>query len=152
MTKYYDIYTQIPGIKPCPQVWITAEDKMDIINQFLRKRDFIEIHSIVATDVKELSYIDTILCKKEYFAYMVESQYEGEHMNEEKRTKQVKQVVKTALNTVIMISYFATVAAIIWSIWDQREIVVNAAVTALTVLVTTWLFKLALLVEKELWR
>ena len=32
MTKYYDIYTQIPGIKPCPQMWITAESKMDIID------------------------------------------------------------------------------------------------------------------------
>lgn len=60
--------------------------------------------------------------------------------------------MKTFLNAVIVISYFSTVAAIIWSIWDQREIVVNAAVTALTVLVTTWLFKLVLLVEKELWR
>lgn len=79
MTKYYDIYTQIPGIKPCPQMWITAESKMDIIDQFLRKRDFIEIHDIVGTDVKELSCTDTILCKKEYFACMVESRYEGEH-------------------------------------------------------------------------
>lgn len=60
--------------------------------------------------------------------------------------------MKTFLNAAIVISYFSTVAAIIWSIWDQREIVVNAAVTALTVLVTTWLFKLVLLVEKELWR
>lgn len=58
--------------------------------------------------------------------------------------------MKKFLNVAIAISYFATVAAIIWSIWDQREIVVNAAVTALTVLVTTWLFKLVLLVEKEL--
>lgn len=79
MTKYYDIYTQIPGIKPFPQMWITAEDKMDIINQFLRKRDFIDIRYIVGTDVKELSNAETLICRKEYFAYMVESQYEGEH-------------------------------------------------------------------------
>lgn len=75
MTKYYDIYTRIPDVKPFPQMWVTAESKMDIIDQLLRKRDFIEIHKIVATDVKELSYIDTILCKKEYFAYMVESRH-----------------------------------------------------------------------------
>lgn len=78
MTKYYDIYTRIPDVKPFPQMWVTAEDKMDIINQFLRKRDFIDIHDIVGTDAKELSYIDTIICKKEYFAYMVESRYEGD--------------------------------------------------------------------------
>lgn len=82
MTKYYDIYTQIPGIKRCPQVWVTAESKMDIINQFLRKRDFIEIHKIVATTAKELSRTNTILCKQEYFMCMVESRYEGEHNDE----------------------------------------------------------------------
>lgn len=78
MTKYYDIYTQIPGIKRCPQVWITAEDKMDIINQLLRKRDFIYIHDIVATNVMELSCTNTILCKQEYLICMVESQYRRE--------------------------------------------------------------------------
>lgn len=152
MAKYFDVYTQIPGIKPCPQVWITAEDKMDIINQFLRKRDFIDIHNIVATDVKELSNTKTLICRKEHFACIVESQYEGEHMNEEKRTKQVKQVAETTLNAAIVISFFATFAAIIWLVWDQREIVFNTAVTALIVFVATWLFKLILLVEKELWR
>lgn len=75
MTKYYDIYTRIPGIKPCPQVWITAEDKMDIINQLLRKRDFIYIHNIVATDAKALSNTKTIICKQEYFICIVESRY-----------------------------------------------------------------------------
>lgn len=79
MTKYYDIYTQIPGIKPCPQVWMVEEDKMDIINQFLRKRNFIEIHNIIATDVKALSNTKTIICRQEYFICMVESQHEGEH-------------------------------------------------------------------------
>lgn len=74
MTKYYDIYTRIPDVKPFPQMWVTAEDKMDIIEQFLRKRDFIDIHNIVATDVKALSHTKTLICKKEYFAYMVESQ------------------------------------------------------------------------------
>ena len=74
MTKYFNVYTQIPGIKPCPQVWVTAESKMDIINQLLHKRDFIEIHDIVGTDVKALSPTKTLICKKEYFSHMVESQ------------------------------------------------------------------------------
>lgn len=78
MAKYYDIYTQIPGIKPCPQVWITAEDKMDIINQLLRKRDFIEIHKIVATTAKEQSNTKTLICRQEYFMCIVESQYRRE--------------------------------------------------------------------------
>lgn len=78
MTKCFDIYTRIPDVKPFPQMWVTAEDKIDIVDQFLSKRDFIEIHSIIATDVKELSYIDTIICKKEYFSFMVESRYLGD--------------------------------------------------------------------------
>lgn len=78
MTKYYDIYTRIPNVKPFPQMWITAADKIDIIDQFLRKRDFIDIHSIVATDVKALSPTKTLVCKQEYFVCMVESQYGGD--------------------------------------------------------------------------
>ncbi len=75
MTKHYDIYTQIPGIEPCQQVWMVEEDKMDIINQLLRKRDFIEIHNIVATTAKEQSNTKTLLCRQEYFVRMVESRY-----------------------------------------------------------------------------
>lgn len=74
MAKYYDIYTRIPDVKPFPQMWITAEDKMDIINQLLRKRDFIEIHDIVGTDAKALSPTKTLICRREYFVCMVESQ------------------------------------------------------------------------------
>lgn len=70
-------------------------------------------------------------------------------MNKGKRTK---QVAKTALNVTIMISFFATIAAIIWLVWEPRVIVLNVVATALTVLVTTWQFKLVLLVEKDLWR
>lgn len=140
MAKYYDIYTRIPDIKPFPQMWITAEDKIDIIDQFLRKRDFIDIHDIVGTDVKELSNTKTLICRKEYFACMVESQYEGEHMNKEKRTK---QVVKTALNAAIMISFFATFAALIWLVWEPRVIALNTVATALIVLVALMLCKLS---------
>lgn len=73
MTKYYDIYTQIPGIEPCPQVWMVEEDRFDVINQLLKKRNFIDIKNIVATDVKALSNTKTIICRQEYFVCMVES-------------------------------------------------------------------------------
>lgn len=75
MAKYYDIYTQIPGIKPCPQVWVVEEDRLDVINQLLKKRNFIDVKNIVATDVKALSNTKTIVCRQEYFIYMVESQH-----------------------------------------------------------------------------
>lgn len=79
MTKYYDIYTQIPGIEPCPQVWMVEEDRLDVINQLLKKRNFIDVKNIVATDVKELSNTKTIICRQEYFVCMVESRYGSEH-------------------------------------------------------------------------
>lgn len=60
MAKYYDIYTQIPGIEPCPQVWVVEEDRLDVINQLLKKRNFIDVKNIVATDVKALSNTKTI--------------------------------------------------------------------------------------------
>lgn len=75
MAKYYDIYTQIPGIKPCPQVWVVEEDRLDVINQLLKKRNFIDVKNIVATDVKALSNTKTIVCRQEYFICMVESQH-----------------------------------------------------------------------------
>lgn len=71
MTKYYDIYTQIPGISPCPQVWVTTDNILELDHGFLT------IYAIVATNVKKLSYIETLLCKQEHFVYMVESQYDG---------------------------------------------------------------------------
>ncbi|WIU42496.1 hypothetical protein LFP01_00046 [Lacfervirus LFP01] len=70
MTKYYDIYTQIPGIKPCPQKWVTAEDRLYVIDQLLKKSNFI--------DIMELSNTKTLTCRQEYFVCMVESQYRSE--------------------------------------------------------------------------
>lgn len=78
MTKYYDIYTRIPNIKPFPQMWVIAEDGLDVINQLLRKRDLIEIHKIVATTAKEQSNTKTLICRQEYFMCIVESRYEGD--------------------------------------------------------------------------
>lgn len=43
--------------------------------------------------------------------------------------------MKLFLNAAIVISFFATVAATIWLVWDQREIVLNTVVTALIVFV-----------------
>lgn len=60
--------------------------------------------------------------------------------------------MKKFLNIAIVVSFFSLVAAAIWLVWDQREVAFNTAVTALIVFVATWLFKLILLVEKELWR
>lgn len=60
--------------------------------------------------------------------------------------------MKLFLNTAIVISFFATVAATIWLVWDQREIVFNTFATALIVFVAVWLCKLVLLVAKELRR
>lgn len=78
MTKYYDIYTRIPDVKPFPQMWVIAEDGLDVINQLLRKRDFIEIHKIVATTAKEQSNTKTLICRQEYFMCIVESRYRRE--------------------------------------------------------------------------
>lgn len=76
MTKYYDIYTRIPGIKPCPQMWVVTENILDV------NRGFLNIYNIVATNVKELSNIETILLNQEYFMYMVESRYRREDEHE----------------------------------------------------------------------
>lgn len=56
------------------------------------------------------------------------------------------------LNAAIVISFFSIVASLIWLVWDQREIALNTVATALIVFVAAWLFRLVLLVEKELWR
>lgn len=63
-------------------------------------------------------------------------------MNKEKRT--TKQVVKTALNAAIVISFFATFAALIWLVWEPRVIALNTVATALIVLVALMLCKLSL--------
>lgn len=48
------------------------------------------------------------------------------------------------LNTAIMLSFFSTVAALIWLVWAQRETALNALLTALIVLVALMLCKLSL--------
>lgn len=34
MAKYFDVYTQIPGIKPCPQVWVVESNAPDKLMSF----------------------------------------------------------------------------------------------------------------------
>ncbi|MFR0592622.1 hypothetical protein ACLUWM_05065 [Limosilactobacillus mucosae] len=57
--------------------------------------------------------------------------------------------MKQFLNAAVVISFFGTIAADIWAIWDQREIVANVVATALIVFVAVWVFKLIWIVVKE---
>ncbi len=59
------------------------------------------------------------------------------------------KLMKTFLNATIMTSFFATMASLIWLVWDQREVVSKVVATALIVFVAVWLFKLVWVVVKE---
>ncbi len=58
--------------------------------------------------------------------------------------------MKQFINAAVVISFFGTIAADIWAIWDQREIVANVVATALIVFVAVWVFKLIWILIKEL--
>lgn len=58
--------------------------------------------------------------------------------------------MKRFLNIVIVASFFSVVAATIWVVWDQREVVLNVLNTALIVFATALLCKLIWIVVKEL--
>lgn len=77
MAKYYDIYTQIPGIKPRPQVWVVEDDPTDGLVSF--RDGLMQVKNIVGTTVKELSNTKLLACRKEYFMCIVESRYGSEH-------------------------------------------------------------------------
>lgn len=77
MAKYYDIYTQIPGIKPCPQVWVVESNAPDRLVSF--RSGLMHVENIVGTTVKKLSNTKLLACRQEYFMCIVESQHEGEH-------------------------------------------------------------------------
>lgn len=53
MAKYFDVYTQIPGINPCPQVWVVEDDPTDGLVSF--RDGLMYVENIVGTTVKELS-------------------------------------------------------------------------------------------------
>lgn len=57
--------------------------------------------------------------------------------------------MKNFLNIAIVVSFFSLVAAAIWLVWDQREIVSKVVATALIVFVAVWLYKLIWIVVKE---
>lgn len=77
MAKYYDVYTQIPGIKPCPQMWIVESNAPDRLVSF--RSGLMHVENIVGTTVKKLSNTKLLACRQEYFMCIVESQHEGEH-------------------------------------------------------------------------
>lgn len=76
MTKYYDIYTQIPGISPCPQMWIVKSNAPDRLVSF--RSGLMHVENIVGTTVKKISNTKLLACRQEYFMCMVESQHEGD--------------------------------------------------------------------------
>lgn len=73
MAKYYDIYTQIPGIKPCPQVWVVEGKYPDSLASF--NSGLMKVENIVGTTAKKLSNTNVLVCKQEYFVCLVESRH-----------------------------------------------------------------------------
>lgn len=58
--------------------------------------------------------------------------------------------MKQFLNAAVVISFFSLVAATIWIIWDQREVVFNAFYTALIVFTAVLVCKEVWIIAKEL--
>lgn len=58
--------------------------------------------------------------------------------------------MKQFLNAAIVISFFCTIAAAIWLVWDQREVVMNVLKTAAIVFGTALLCKEVWGLSKEL--
>lgn len=58
--------------------------------------------------------------------------------------------MKQFLNAAILISFFSVVAAAIWVVWDQREIVRNTLMTAVIVFGAVLLCKEVWVIAKEL--
>ena len=58
--------------------------------------------------------------------------------------------MKRFLNAAVVVSFFSLVAAAIWLVWDQREVVINVLKTAAIVFGSALLCKLVWIVAKEL--
>lgn len=58
--------------------------------------------------------------------------------------------MKRFLNVAIVISFFSLIAATIWIIWDQREVVINTFYTALIVFTAVLVCKEVWIIAKEL--
>lgn len=76
MAKYFDVYTQIPGIKPCPQVWVVESNAPDRLVSF--RGGLMHVENIVGTTAKKLSNTNVLVCKQEYFVCLVESRYRSD--------------------------------------------------------------------------
>lgn len=75
MTKYFDVYTRIPNVKPCPQMWIVESNAPNRLMSF--NSGLLHVENIVGTTVKKLSNTKVLVCREEYFMCIVESQYDG---------------------------------------------------------------------------
>ncbi|MGE9966168.1 hypothetical protein [Limosilactobacillus mucosae] len=58
--------------------------------------------------------------------------------------------MKKILNIAIVVSFFSLVAAAIWIVWDQREVVMNVLKTAAIVFGSALLCKEVWIIAKEL--
>ena len=58
--------------------------------------------------------------------------------------------MKLFLNVAIVVSFFSVVAATIWVVWDQREVVFNTFYTALIVFTAVLACKEVWIITKEL--
>lgn len=58
--------------------------------------------------------------------------------------------MKRFLNAAIVVSFFSLVAATIWLVWDQREVVINVLKTAAIVFGSALLCKEVWIIAKEL--
>lgn len=58
--------------------------------------------------------------------------------------------MKQFLNATLVISFFGLVAAAIWLVWDQREVVMNVLKTAAIVFGSVLLCKEVWIIAKEL--
>ena len=58
--------------------------------------------------------------------------------------------MKKFLNAAVVISFLSLVAATIWVVWDQREVVFNTFNTALTVFAAVLVCKEVWIITKEL--
>lgn len=58
--------------------------------------------------------------------------------------------MKRFLNAALVISFFCVVAAAIWLVWDQREVVLNVLKTAAIVFGSALLCKEVWIIAKEL--
>lgn len=76
MTKYYDIYTQIPGINPCPQMWVVESNAPDRLMSF--NNGLMHVENIVGTTVREIYKTKTLICRQEYFICCLEAWHVGD--------------------------------------------------------------------------